>query len=470
MSITTSARYKEKNKKKLTTTTVNPNANKFFTKVKKRLDKYTDKVVYSSMNRESRNKNMNRIVEKIIPENINGYGYFVYLWEVVETGTKYCGYHKGIPLKDGYYHSSEGKTFKKEFSDYNLTLKYKVLGYYKYEDEAKRYEGLQIRSRKNKGEKMANISNSRKPFWDKDKVYEMYNKIQSGVMGFELNPKSEIESFGWYQSREEGSESHKRQIKRRINDAGGSIEKTDALVIARGTDSVLGLGDEVGISGKHTGGAISQKTCKATEYKRLDVDLTGWSSVEITKLSSLCNDDDTEKLKQTKRDYVKELVSLWEDEGIEPDSTEAYDWLEGYKTLTITDRTSVMEQAKVKVDTKKDELAVGKEKKEYHHMDKETIEIMNSYKEDNNLVLLLGSGAHSYNRIFETIWDAKIQDWEKGIHTIIIVVHHTSLQNKKDWKKSVQPKLIAIEEKLGLPFEIDYTELPYYKSDKKRGK
>jgi len=31
MSITTSARYKEKNKKKLTTTTVNPNANKFFT-------------------------------------------------------------------------------------------------------------------------------------------------------------------------------------------------------------------------------------------------------------------------------------------------------------------------------------------------------------------------------------------------------------------------------------------------------
>ena len=165
------------------------------------------------------------------------------------------------------------------------------------------------------------------------------------------------------------------------------------------------------------------------------------------------NDDDTEKLKQTKRDYVKELVSLWEDEGIEPDSTEAYDWLEGYRTLTITDRTSVMEQAKVKVDTKKDELAAGKEKKEYHHKDKETIEIMDSY-----------------NRIFELIFDAKIQDWKKGIHTIIVLVHHTSLQNKKEWKKSVQPKLIAIEEALGLPFEIDYTELPYYKSDKTRGK
>ena len=416
---------------------------------------------------------MDRIVEKIIPENVNGYNYFVYLWEIVETGLKYCGYHKlekGMPLTDGYYHSSKDDTFNNQFADYRLTLKYKVLGYYKYEKEAKRYEGLGIRSRKAKGVKMANITNSMKPFWDKQKVYDKYNEIESGVLGFDLKPKSEIESLSWYQSREEGSEKHKRQIKRRINDAGGSVEKTDPLVIASGTDTALGLGDEVGISGKHTGGAISQKTCKATEYKRLDIDLSGWSSVEITKLSSLFNDDDTEKLKQTKRDYVKELVSLWEDEGIEPDSTEAYDWLEGYRTLTITDRTSVMEQAKVKVDTKKDELAAGKEKKEYHHKDKETIEIMDSYREDNNLVLLLGSGSHSYNRIFELIFDAKIQDWKKGIHTIIVLVHHTSLQNKKEWKKSVQPKLIAIEEKLDLPFEIDYTELPYYKSDKTRGK
>ena len=414
---------------------------------------------------------MERIIEKNIPDNPNGYPYFVYLWEIVETGMQYCGYHllvKGLPLSDGYFHSSKHTVFNKQFSNFNLTLRYTVLGYFKYEKEAKRFEGLEIRTRKKQGVNMANISNSMKTFWDKQKVFAMYEDIQSGVLGFELRPKSEIETLGWYQSREEGSEKHKTQIKRRINDAGGSVEKTDPLIIARGTDEVLGLGDEVGISGKHTGGAISQKTCKATEYKRLDIDLSGWSSVEITKLSSLLNDDDTEKLKQTKRDYVKELVSLWEDEGIEPDSTEAYDWLEGYKTLTITDRTSVMEQAKVKVDTKKDELAAGKEKKEYHHKDKETIEIMDSYSEDNNLVLLLGSGAHSYNRIFELIFDAKINHWKKGIHTIVVLVHHTSLQNRKQWKKAVQPKLIAIEEALGLPFEIDYIELPYYKSDKKR--
>lgn len=418
---------------------------------------------------------MDRIVEKNIPENIHRYKYFVYLWEVVETGLQYCGYHQLrnsflIPLSDGYTHSSKDKEFNQQFSNYKLTLKYKVLGYYKYKKEAMRYEGLGIRTLKSKGVKMANISNSMKPFWDKPKVLAMYEQIKSGTMGFEIRPKSEIESFSWYQSREAGSEKHRKKLRHRINDAGGSIEKTDPLIIARGTDSVLGLGDEVGISGKHTGGAISGKNCKATEYKRLDVDLSGWNKAEITKLSSLNNDDDTEKLKQKKQDYVKELVTLWEEEGVEPDSSEGYEWLENYKTLTIKERVSVMEQAKVKVDTKKDELAVGKEKKEYHHKDQETIDIVNSFKEDHNCVLLLGSGAHSYNRIFETMWDSKTENWKAGKSTLTVLVHHTSLERRKAWKKTVLPKLISIEEKLELPFEIDYLELPYYKSDKQMGK
>ena len=418
---------------------------------------------------------MDRIVEKDIPENINGYKYFVYLWEVVETGLRYCGYHKLphpflTPLSDGYNHSSEDVNFNEQFSDYRLTLKYKVLGYYKYEKEAKRYEGLGIRSRKAKGDKMANISNSMKPFWDKKKVYNKYDEIKSGVLGFELKPKSEIETFGWYQSREEGSEEHKRRIRNRINDVGGSVENTDPLVICSGTDRVLGLGDLVGISGKHTGGAILEKSCKATQYKRLGIDLTGWNKQEITKLSSLLNDDDVEKLKQSKRDYVKELVTLWEEEEVEPDSTEAYDWLEGYKTLTITDRTSVMEQAKVKVDTKKDELAVGKEKKEYHHKDKETIEIMETYEEDGYEVLLMGSGRHSFNRIYDAMWDSKILNFKDGIHTIRVLIHHSSLQNKKNWAVIHRPLREMQDGKIKLPFDIEYIELPYYKSDKKRGK
>ena len=53
-----------------------------------------------------------------------------------------------------------------------------------------------------------------KTFWDKQKVFGMYEDIQSGVLGFELRPKSEIETLGWYQSREEGSEKHKTQIKK----------------------------------------------------------------------------------------------------------------------------------------------------------------------------------------------------------------------------------------------------------------
>ena len=91
---------------------------------------------------------LDRIVEKNITENINGYKYFIYLWTIVETGTQYCGYHLGVQLQDGYYHSSEDETFNKEFSNSNFTFKYEVLGYRKYKSEAKRFEGLSIRTKK----------------------------------------------------------------------------------------------------------------------------------------------------------------------------------------------------------------------------------------------------------------------------------------------------------------------------------
>ena len=47
-----------------------------------------------------------------------------------------------------------------------------------------------------------------------------------------------------------------------------------------------------------------------------------------------------------------------------------------------------------------EKVAVGKEKKEYHHMDRETIEIIESHEEDGVKVLLMGSGVHSFDRIF----------------------------------------------------------------------
>ena len=409
---------------------------------------------------------IDRIIKKNIPENINDYKYFIYLWTIVETGKQYCGYHLGVPLRDGYYHSSEDETFNKEFSNSEFTMKYEVLGYFKYEKEAKRFEGLSIRTKKQQGVNMANISLSSKPFWDKNKVYKVYNDIESGTLKYKLKPKSEISKLGWWQTRSEGSRKHKVDIRKRIDDKGGSLELTDALIVVNGTNKELGLGDEVGISGKHTGEAI-QDSKHATEYKRIDIDCSDWNKAEIKKLSSLLNDDEELKLRQTTSDYVKEIVELWVDSKIEPDSTEAYDWLEGYKSLSISDRSTIMERAKVIVDTKKDELTSGREKKQYHHNDSDTIKIMSNYEEVGVKILLMGSGRHNYNRIFETMWNVKEKDWLEGIHTIRVLIHHSSKKNKKNWTINGRPELELMEEKLELPFEIEYIELPYYKSDKR---
>lgn len=411
---------------------------------------------------------MDRIVEKIIPENVNNYVYFVYLWVIVETGLTYCGYHKGIPLKDGYYHSSKHKEFNKQFSNSNYTLKYEVFGFYKYEKEAKRYEGLGIRSRKNKGENMANISNSSKPFYDRNKVFSMYNSICNGEIDYTENPKKEIPKLGWHQSREEENRKHMVKVRSRIDDKGGSIENTDPLVIARGTNEVLGLGDEVGISGYHTGGAIDTSK-HATHYKRIDIDLTGWTKTEITKLSSLFNDTEEEKLVQKKDDYKKQLVALWEEEGIEPDSSEAYDWLSDYKTLTIGDRTSVMERAKEVIDTKKDEMKRGQKRVDYHIKKKETQDVMETYAGEGVKLILMGSGRHDFDRIYENAWDEKEDDWDDEIHTVRVLIHHSSLLKRKHWRSKSQPQKIAMVEKIGLPYDIEYEELPYYESDSKKG-
>ena len=69
---------------------------------------------------------------KNIPKNINGYEYFIYLWLIVETDLKYCGYHKGIPLRDGYYHSSTNEDFNLVFSDANSKLEFSVISYGAY--------------------------------------------------------------------------------------------------------------------------------------------------------------------------------------------------------------------------------------------------------------------------------------------------------------------------------------------------
>ena len=163
---------------------------------------------------------INRITHKSIPENINNYSYFVYNWVIIDTELEYCGYHLGTPLKDGYYHSSEDKEFNKQFSNDNNKLKYEVLGYYKYESEARRFEGLTIRNKKEQGVNMANISLSSKPFWNKNKVINVYNNIKNGTLKYELRPKSEINKLGWWQTRSEASRKHKVDIRKRIDDKG----------------------------------------------------------------------------------------------------------------------------------------------------------------------------------------------------------------------------------------------------------
>ena len=412
---------------------------------------------------------MKRLIEKNIPKNTNNYNHHVYLWEVVETGRHYVGYHKGVadPEWDGYTTSSKSKEFIEDFQNPNYTLKYTCLGYYKTSNEAKRYEGKEIRNRFDKGENLYNIHPGNKFSWDENKVQETYKKlvkmIENGT--YEVRPKDEIPTLGWIQVRENEDPSLITELKHKINDIGGSIENTDPLIVALTDDG------EKRIDGYHTGQGILGS--KATRYKRIDVDVKGWKYIEIVRLGSLFNDNPKVEKKMSVNDYVKQGVALWVEEGIEPDSQEFRDWLMGYKSLTSPTKTSIVNKTTKKINTKKKELKYNRKWKNY--TDKEKKELASNGTKNGVLTIVMGSGRDIWNRLIQHIFDND-GNLIPGYNEIKLLIHHTSSDNQDDWRQGKGKKVTNILKQLttdnensdtGISSWIHWEELECWESDSK---
>ena len=232
-------------------------------------------------------KMLERILEQKILPNPNNYNYFVYIWTNLQTVAWYCGYHKG-GVWDGYWHSGENKELKKDFSDINCFWKYEIIGWYEKKSDAKAAEGDYIRKTKQRSNNMSyNIHNGVKPVVNLDKAPQLLERIFNGEFEVKVGKKEELLDLEGYQVRYYDHPEHVRYISDMIDENGGSIEKTDPLVIATGAEDVLD-GTRVRIGGRHTKEAI-EKSKHATEYKYLEVDLTGWNKVEINQFGLLLN-------------------------------------------------------------------------------------------------------------------------------------------------------------------------------------
>ena len=399
-----------------------------------------------------------------------GLPYFVYMWVVVETGRTYVGYHKlenGEPLSDNYFQSSTDAKFKQEFSDASKTLKYKVFGYYDTEKDAKKFEGHMIRTLKKQGILMANKSNSLKEDWDKEKIDNMFSDIESKSNNgqYQIRPKEEIKDLGWYQPRLYEDTKHIKNIRTRMNDAikegRDPLQKSKPIIVGK-ID-----GDHKGISGYHTGEAFLKKDCKAAEYKRIDVDLTGWNILEIIKLSSLFNDTDEERKPMRVEDYAKQLVTLYIETGSEPDSDVAERYLSDYKTLHTQTRKAAINRAQEEVNTKKQEAKYNRKWKYYETKDKNIV--IDKHTKDGVKVIVMGSGRDPWNNLLPQMTNESGKKYLDNIHTYEVYFHHTSSDKMKKFRSEKGPRFQCMIDLLfsQCDFTVEYHELPNWQSDTK---
>lgn len=402
---------------------------------------------------------LERILEQKVKPNLNNYSYFVYLWTNLETEAWYCGYHKGEAF-DGYWHSGQNKELQKDFSNPNCYWRYEIIGWYKTASDAKTAEGDYIRKQKTRSDKVSyNIHNSQKPVVNLDLAPTMFRRISNGEYDVKYGSKKELQNLDGYQVRYIDHPEHVRDIADAIDENGGSIEKTDPLVIATGVKDVFGS-DKIRIGGRHTKQGIL-KSKHATEYKYLEVDLEGWTKLEINQLGLLLNPEEEIKRKSNvDEDYEKHLLQLYEDTGKEAYSYEANRMLVEFGLNTRT-RNRIANKVQKQIEQIVYDKKTGKTWKKWSAASNEAADLMSQYRTSSEVaVVMMSSAKFSLDRIAITLSGSNYSK-------VVVIMHHPNASQKKKWQSEIQPEKIKIMsefiEAAGYDWEI--VEAPTHKSD-----
>ena len=406
-----------------------------------------------------------RILQQIIEPNPEKHEYFCYKWTNLGTDKWYMGYHKG-KVDDGYWHSSDDEEFKKDFQDPESTWKYEILGWFKTESEAKRYEGNH--NHKNNvmhNPQSYNINPGTKPKIDLDRAPKMFERIKNGDFDIKFGPKDDLLTLNWKQVRYVDYPEQVQYISEMIHEKKGNIEDTDPLVIVTGAHRALGF-KRGGINGRHTKEGIL-KSPKATQYKYIEIDLTGWHISEINQLGLLLNPEEKIKKKENDdKDYVKHLVQLWEEEEIGP-----YDWVAG--TLLTSFGLNSKRQGRISLQAKKQiedieyTRTTGKTWKKWRPDSAEARGLLEGYQDnrDDVFVCMMSSSMFKLDSIAIALRGFRKRG--KTINKVIVVMHHKDETKKKLWKAVIQPeKMDIMDYHIGVHgIDWEFEEAPTHKSD-----
>jgi hypothetical protein len=387
-----------------------------------------------------------------------------YLYRITDLSDNrvYVGIHKGY-VGDGYWHSSTDTEFNQIFSDSNSNLKFEILEYGDYSEMTVSERKILKDNDARNNPSFINKSNGSAKFIqpDVDNMTELSERILNGEFPITMESVDDIYDLERLQVRSEEDKEHRREIKERIEDAGGNTDKCSPIVIYENRQS----GEDIVGDGNHTlGAAKDAKHCSLVPVIRVpEIVHTEYTNQELKGVSNLLNKKpEIIKKPMTVDDGVKYIVGTYSD-GTPYDSIGNKKYLEACG-FTKRQVTTILKKSKIEIDKNNLSLAnklwIDYKSKTHKPTLDATIE---GFRDSNTISLAYSSAMFKWDNIFNsifahTVWNEKTKTYDMTKSNIVSTVHHPNPQAEENWKVTHQPdalrKLKYYLSPLGYTFRI----------------
>tara|TARA_R100000005_G_C4971635_1_gene184388 strand:+ start:88 stop:1323 length:1236 start_codon:yes stop_codon:yes gene_type:complete len=378
------------------------------------------------------------IVEEVFAKSPNQYQGYTYEYTDLDTGRKYIGVHKGC-VTDSYKHSSRNAEFNKIFQDSASRLKYEVLSYGTFREmlnfEHKLLKEVNAKDNPQYFNKTNGVQQYMTP--DLESCREMAEMIQEKKFPITYEDKNEHADMERLQVRYQDDDKLQKLITQKLDDAGGSVDKCNPIVVFEGRGK---KGGDVRIDGNHTFyGALASKHTLDIKIMRVSYqEGLHLTDLEMETVADLLNArPDIVKKPCTSQDGVKH-VKGWVYHGAELRDAELVKALQ-MMGFTRREITTILDNAEQELTVEKEKEKNGSVFKNYKsgkYLKEMTAKTQKLMAKDNTIALYMSSAKFSLERIVDSLYANRNDE----IKTVYVVIHHPSVAQEKKWKENIQPQ------------------------------
>ena len=410
------------------------------------------------------------ISERIIPSPpAGGYQAYVYRWTHLGDMKFYVGYHKvsKVGLDDGYQHSSTNDEFAQVFQDSSSEFKFEILKFGTVE-ECKNREGILLdRVDAKNNPQYYNKDNGSYKYEepDIDRCLEFNAQLDDGVtFPITYGPIKDHKEMEPLQVRTQHIASLQDEIRDRINDARGSTDKCNPVLVF----CKRAINDEdLRVDGNHTVyGAAAAKHATTIPEQLIPIDIAAsFNEAELRFIANLRNArPEVVKAYISDADAIKYVHNNAE-KGIPVDGDINRKALKAYR-FSGNKINSLLEKAQKEIDDEEDE-ANGQVFIDYSRSP-DNKSLFNRVKRLNATAgtcsIYMSSAKTSLERAIEMIFDNR----QDGVTKCVVVVHHKSKKWADQWKKVDQPRWMNIIECMNMKdWDVEFVEMETHRSDGK---